>query len=304
MTSPIQRLEKQDAIEVPSRQDYVTRLIRQAAGVAAFVGRGREGSHLGRWICLDCPRERHTPPYLPLALPLHRREHLERHPGHEVRFWCWDCMELEERFEANYGTLQEQRRISEKFPEKSRRLDFLTWAHHQVVAAREDAADVLAQAEREGQEQAATAIGYIYRPPNPQALAGEPGDFPAGGKVPPFAIVAALAVLREAGLLDTLARLPEALPEPVVLTPSLRETLIAIRERPGVTTEEIMAAVGRSRSATIARLRGLRLGGHAHWEMAMAGRRWYPDHLRPLGKARAREHVGCWWRNGRKNGLK
>jgi len=58
-------------------------LLRQLAKAAGYDGPGL--------ICLDCPRSHHLPPFLPFFLPIHVREHLERHPAHAIRWWCWTC---------------------------------------------------------------------------------------------------------------------------------------------------------------------------------------------------------------------
>jgi hypothetical protein len=70
-------------------------LIRRAAGVADRVGRGSSRWCFGRYICLSCPRDRHLPPFLPFALPIHRREHRARYPHHTIRWWCWDHCQIE-----------------------------------------------------------------------------------------------------------------------------------------------------------------------------------------------------------------
>ena len=70
-------------------------LVRQAAGVADRVGRGSSRWCFGRYICLSCPRDHHLPPFLPFALPIHRREHHARYPHHAIRWWCWDHCQLE-----------------------------------------------------------------------------------------------------------------------------------------------------------------------------------------------------------------
>lgn len=44
---------------------------------------------------MDCPRDHHTPPFLPFALPVHERLHIERFPDHRIRWWCWDHMAIE-----------------------------------------------------------------------------------------------------------------------------------------------------------------------------------------------------------------
>ena len=90
----LQTTERQDA----ASQENTRRLvIRQAAGVVETIGlRTPEGRHFGRFICVDCPRERHVPPYLPFGLDSHKREHLEQHPGHQVKFYCFDHCTFED----------------------------------------------------------------------------------------------------------------------------------------------------------------------------------------------------------------
>ena len=71
-------------------------LWRRAAGVDGVVGQGAPGRHFGRWLCLDCPRDQHEPPFLPFRLPIHIREHRERFPRHAFAWWCWDHLMVEE----------------------------------------------------------------------------------------------------------------------------------------------------------------------------------------------------------------
>ena len=70
-------------------------LYRRAAGVADYVGQGAPGRHFGRWLCLNCPRDWHEPPFLPFRLPIHIREHRERFPDHAIAWWCWDHLMVE-----------------------------------------------------------------------------------------------------------------------------------------------------------------------------------------------------------------
>lgn len=72
------------------------RTLRRAAGVADYVGQGAPGRHFGRWLCLNCPRDQHEPPFLPFRLPIHIREHRERYPDHGIAWWCWDHLMVEE----------------------------------------------------------------------------------------------------------------------------------------------------------------------------------------------------------------
>lgn len=71
-------------------------LWRRAAGVAGVVGNGAPGRHFGRWLCLDCPRDHHEPPFLPFRLPIHIREHRRRFRRHAIAWWCWDHLMVEE----------------------------------------------------------------------------------------------------------------------------------------------------------------------------------------------------------------
>lgn len=71
-------------------------LWRRAAGVAGVVGNGAPGRHFGRWLCLDCPRDWHEPPFLPFRLPIHIREHRRRFRRHAIAWWCWDHLMVEE----------------------------------------------------------------------------------------------------------------------------------------------------------------------------------------------------------------
>ncbi len=70
-------------------------LWRRAAGVADYVGQGAPGRHFGRWLCLNCPRDWHEPPFLPFRLRIHVREHRERFPDHAIAWWCWDHLMVE-----------------------------------------------------------------------------------------------------------------------------------------------------------------------------------------------------------------
>ncbi len=70
-------------------------LYRRAAGVADYIGQGAPGRHFGRWLCLNCPRDWHEPPFLPFRLPIHIREHRERFPDHAIAWWCWDHLMIE-----------------------------------------------------------------------------------------------------------------------------------------------------------------------------------------------------------------
>ena len=78
-------------------EDVRINVIRGAAGVVGIIGqRTPLGRHFGRFVCVDCPRESHVPPYLPFGLNIHQREHLERHPGHQIIFYCFDHCEFED----------------------------------------------------------------------------------------------------------------------------------------------------------------------------------------------------------------
>lgn len=70
-------------------------LVRRAAGVADRVGRGSSHWCFGRYICLNCPTDRHLPPFQPFALPIHIREHRARYPHHAICWWCWDHLQIE-----------------------------------------------------------------------------------------------------------------------------------------------------------------------------------------------------------------
>ena len=48
----------------------------------------------GRVVCVDCPRDNHAPPLLPLRLSVHVRLHRERFTNHAIRFWCWTHYEF------------------------------------------------------------------------------------------------------------------------------------------------------------------------------------------------------------------
>ena len=77
-------------------------LRRRAAGVADYVGNGAPGRHFGRWICLNCPRDHHEPPFLPFRLPIHIREHRQRFRRHAIAWWCWDHLAVEEIHRAGW----------------------------------------------------------------------------------------------------------------------------------------------------------------------------------------------------------
>lgn len=91
------QLQTAVAQDAATQENTRRHVIRLAAGVVDTIGlRTPEGRHFGRFICADCPRERHVPPYLPFGLDSHRREHLERHPGHQVKFYCFDHCTFED----------------------------------------------------------------------------------------------------------------------------------------------------------------------------------------------------------------
>jgi len=69
---------------------------RRPEGVAVYVGQGAPGRHFGRWLCLNCPRDHHDPPFLPFARPGHIREHRRLYPRHAIAWWCWDHLVIEE----------------------------------------------------------------------------------------------------------------------------------------------------------------------------------------------------------------
>lgn len=77
-------------------------LWRRAAGVADYIGQGAPGRHYGRWLCLNCPRDHHEPPFLPFGLQLHIREHWQRFPDHVVAWWCWDHVQVETAYQAGW----------------------------------------------------------------------------------------------------------------------------------------------------------------------------------------------------------
>lgn len=77
-------------------------LWRRAAGVADYVGQGAPGRHFGRWLCLNCPRDWHEPPFLPFRLRIHVREHRQRFPGHAIAWWCWDHLMVEDVHTAGW----------------------------------------------------------------------------------------------------------------------------------------------------------------------------------------------------------
>ena len=71
-------------------------ILRRAAGVPAWVGRGPPDHSFGSLICLDCPRERLLPSFLHFPLLVHVKTHLQTRPRHRVAYWCWDCCRLEQ----------------------------------------------------------------------------------------------------------------------------------------------------------------------------------------------------------------
>ncbi len=77
-------------------------LWRRAAGVADYVGQGAPGRHFGRWLCLNCPRDHHEPPFLPFGLQLHIREHWQGFPDHVIAWWCWDHVQVEMAYQVGW----------------------------------------------------------------------------------------------------------------------------------------------------------------------------------------------------------
>lgn len=83
-------------------------VLRRAAGVEARVGQGCSFACFGRFVCTDCPDDRHLPAFRPFALPTHMRTHLQAHPGHSIRWWCWDhlrygCVEAPVKGKRTWG---------------------------------------------------------------------------------------------------------------------------------------------------------------------------------------------------------
>lgn len=67
------------------------KVIRQAAG--QYQLRDADG-HQGRYVCPECPDDRHIPPFKPIGLlPIWRREHEER-TGHRVQVYCFVCCDF------------------------------------------------------------------------------------------------------------------------------------------------------------------------------------------------------------------
>jgi hypothetical protein len=64
----------------------------------------------------------------------------------ETTYGQGDLQKYAERIGVEYGSLRAYQAVAKRFV---KRLTNLTWSHHQIVAARDDAEDVLAQAERE-----------------------------------------------------------------------------------------------------------------------------------------------------------
>ncbi len=116
----------------------------------------------------------------------------------------------------------------------------------------------------------------------------------------PGAVMAAMEVLRRAGYLVRVATVP-ALPEPakLLLPYTEAETLEAIRERPGITTAELVGEMGLARSTIKGRVKMLRLGGHVKGEGFNSGgfALLYPVGDKPIGKVRPREKTR-WRRAG------
>ena len=117
---------------------------------------------------------------------------------------------------------------------------------------------------------------------------------PAYRQAGPGAVLAALEVLRRAGYLVRVAR-PLPLPEPemLLLPCSEAETLAAIRARPGITTGELVKAMGLARTTIKNRVKMLRRGGHVKGEGYNSGgfALLYPVGDKPIGRVRPRQQV-------------
>ena len=67
------------------------KVIRQAAG--QYHLRDADG-HQGRWVCPECPDERHIPPFKAIGpLKIWRHEH-EEHTGHRLVLYCYVCCDF------------------------------------------------------------------------------------------------------------------------------------------------------------------------------------------------------------------
>ncbi len=56
----------------------------------------------GHWICWDCPREWHTPPYLPFTFRTHITTHLRRFSRHLILWWCRRCARSEHAWHPHW----------------------------------------------------------------------------------------------------------------------------------------------------------------------------------------------------------
>lgn len=66
------------------------KVIRYAAGCYNVRD---DDPHQGRYVCPDCPDDRHVPPFRPFAFESHVREH-EDATGHTIAVYCYVCCDF------------------------------------------------------------------------------------------------------------------------------------------------------------------------------------------------------------------
>ena len=228
-------------------------LIRRAAGVDNYIGQGAPGYHFGRYICLHCSDDRHVPPYRPFRLDTHIQQHLVSNPDHRVRFYCWDCGELEDKWRLDSPS-------NVAVPP-------------QIVLA------------PPGQEKAEVSpLPSLPMPVKPSSSVHPFVVLTALSVLKKAGIIAypSPPVAQRLGL-------PE--PEIILLSHSEAESLRAIRETPGITTRAIAEKLGLVRHTITGAVRMLSAGGHMRRGEYEDAEKLYPIGDRPIGHVRPRERA-------------